>query len=203
MGNCQLKDLNLFGRHQLAVRGRRGMLTPCSMLLQTWSPGAHGSVAPRAPLEEPPPCTWPPWSWSASCPTPLVCSGGGFLLAAMMPEAGRYTCKKDDGICNSKCCCKDISVVVIVCMQLTRTTSAATSPTRARWQRRPMSSPLLMARACATWMVAAKANAGEDVVPEFIGGLIPFDKARATTSGGWLCEGCGGGRRRTLKERGE
>uniref|UniRef100_A0A8R7Q0H9 Uncharacterized protein n=1 Tax=Triticum urartu TaxID=4572 RepID=A0A8R7Q0H9_TRIUA len=78
------------------------MLTPCSMLLQTWSPGAHGSVAPRAPLEEPPPCAWPPWSWSASCPTPLVCSGGGFLLAAMMPEAGRYTHKKDDGICNRR-----------------------------------------------------------------------------------------------------
>ena len=78
------------------------MLTPRSMLLQTWSPGAHGSVALRAPLEEPPPRAWPPWSWSASCPTPLVWSGGGFLLAAMMPEAGRYTHKKDDGICNSE-----------------------------------------------------------------------------------------------------
>ena len=31
-----------------------------------------------------------------------------------------------------------------------------------------------------TWMVAAKANASEDVVPEFVGDLIPFDKARAT-----------------------
>ena len=42
--------------------------------------------------------------------------------------------------------------------------------------------PPLMARACPTRMVAAKANASEDVIPEFIGGLIPFDKAHDTTS---------------------
>ncbi|KAF7002261.1 hypothetical protein CFC21_017768 [Triticum aestivum] len=56
-------------------------------------------------------------------------------------------------------------------------------------------------------MVSAKANASEDVVPEFVGDLIPFDKARVTTSvspwtargGGWLCVEWGGGRRRTLK----
>ncbi|KAM3300762.1 hypothetical protein ACQJBY_041669 [Aegilops geniculata] len=56
-------------------------------------------------------------------------------------------------------------------------------------------------------MVAAKANASEDVVSEFVGDLIPFDKARATTSvspwtargGGWLCVEWRGGRRRTLE----
>lgn len=31
-----------------------------------------------------------------------------------------------------------------------------------------------------TRMVAAKANASEDVVPEFVGDLVPFDKARVS-----------------------
>ena len=97
-----LKQAN-WKRHQLAVRGRRGIVTPCSMLLQTWSPGGRGSVTPRTPLEEAPPRVWPTWSWRASYPTPLVCSDDGFLLAVMMPETGRYTHKKDDGICNNVC----------------------------------------------------------------------------------------------------
>ncbi|EMS47709.1 putative 26S proteasome non-ATPase regulatory subunit 7 [Triticum urartu] len=70
----------------------------------------------------------------------------------------------------------------IIDLHLTNTTSATTSPTRAHWQRRPRSSPPLIARARPTWMVSAKANASEDVVPEFVGDLIPFDKARVTTS---------------------
>ncbi|XP_048557768.1 uncharacterized protein LOC125538523 isoform X2 [Triticum urartu] len=97
--------------------------------------------------------------------------------------------------------------MIMIDLHLTNTTSATTSPTRAHWQRRPRSSPPLIARARPTWMVSAKANASEDVVPEFVGDLIPFDKARVTTSvspwtargGGWLCVEWGGGRRRTLK----
>ncbi|KAF7043893.1 hypothetical protein CFC21_053195 [Triticum aestivum] len=70
--------------------------------------------------------------------------------------------------------------------------SAATSPTRASWKRRPRSSPPLMVRARPTWMVAAKANTNEDVVLEFVGDLIPFDKARATTSASpWMAGGGG------------